>query len=72
MVRKYSPDIRTEYVVSSMFSDSEYHTPVMVESPHGQYVKLETYMDETKRLRAMIERLHTREWSQTHVYDHMG
>lgn len=71
MVRKYSPDIKTEYG-DGMFSDSEYHTPVMVESPHGQYVKLEMYMDETKRLRAMIERLQTREWSQTHVYDHMG
>jgi hypothetical protein len=56
MVRKYKPYVESvenlsygEYITS--------YNAAMEESEHGTYVKLETYLDETKRLRAMIHRL---------------
>lgn len=56
MVKRYKPDVRTEYGLG-MYSDDEYHEAVMVEAAQGTYVKLSTFEDETKRLRAMINRL---------------
>jgi len=59
MVRKYNPDVETEWA-NAYNPNSEYSIAVMVESPYGEWVKLETYEDETKRLRAMIHRLEER------------
>lgn len=56
MVKRYKPDVRVEYGFG-MYSDDEYHEAVMVEDSQGTYVKLSTFEDETKRLRAMINRL---------------
>lgn len=56
MVKRYKPDVRVEYGFG-MYSDSEYHEAVMVEDVQGMYVKLSTFEDETKRLRAMVNRL---------------
>lgn len=66
MVRKFSPAIETEQCYGGGESSSEWHYAVMVESEQGTYVKLETFLDETKRLRAMICRL---EESSTSVED---
>ena len=56
MVRKYTPTVDTEWG-NEFDPNSEYSVAVMEESEYGEWVKLETYLDETKRLRAMIARL---------------
>lgn len=56
MVKRYKPDVKVEYGFGT-FGDTEYHTAVMAEDAQGTYVKLSTFEDETKRLRAMINRL---------------
>lgn len=56
MPRKYNPTVKTEYG-RGMYDGDEYHDAVMEESEHGKWVKLETYNDETARLRAQIDRL---------------
>ena len=56
MVKRYKPDIKTEYGFGA-YSEDVYHDAVMKEDAQGMYVKLSTFEDETKRLRAMIHRL---------------
>lgn len=57
MVHKFKPEIKTTWHRYDPEPDTR---AVMVESAQGTYVKLETYLDETKRLRAMIHRLEDR------------
>jgi hypothetical protein len=59
MVRKYKPEVITERGYGVYF-DVEYSTATMTESPEGEWVKLSTFEDETKRLRAIINRLEER------------
>ena len=56
MPRVYNPDLKTEYG-RGMYDGDTYHEPVMKECKDGKWVKLETFSDETARLRAEIDRL---------------
>lgn len=56
MPRLYKPKVKTEYGCG-MYDGDKYHEAVMEESKYGKWVKLETFNDETARLRAQIERL---------------
>ncbi len=56
MLRKYNPHLVTEYG-HGMYDGDEYHEATMKESEDGKWVSLQTYLDETARLNAIIDRL---------------
>lgn len=55
MVRKYNPEVKTEYG-RGMYDGDEYHDAVMKEQQHGKWVKLETFENVTRSQRGEIKR----------------
>jgi len=54
MVRKYKPTIDETW---HSYEHDVTRTPDMEECKHGEWVRLETYVNETKRLKKQIEKL---------------
>jgi len=55
MVRKYNPEVKTEYG-RGMYDGDQYHDAVMKEEQHGKWVKLETFENVTRSQRGEIKR----------------
>ena len=54
MVKKYTPMIDEQWY---QYEPEPTRTAEMEENQHGEWVKLSTYLNETARLKAQIERL---------------
>jgi ribosome-associated translation inhibitor RaiA len=58
-MKRFSPDVRSEHGFW-MFSDEEYHTPLMKEDRYGEYTLIENVKHTFAGLTKQIERLKNR------------